>query len=208
MSEPRTSPCATRRPFASASANRKPQWNCRRSRIAGWTSMRAPTENGLLSTRGIHKRFPGVHALKGVSLDVRRGEVHALVGENGAGKSTLMHLLAGVYQPDEGRIDFDGCENIRIADEHAAQRLGIAIVFQERSLFGDLTVAENVFAARQPVGKWGHIKRRELLAQARFWLEQAGVDISRDALVCELSPAQQQMVEIAKALSLRARLII
>src|SRR5688572_2108723 len=208
MSEPRTSPCATRRPFASASANRKPQWNCRRSRIAGWTSMRAPTENGLLSTRGIHKRFPGVHALKGVNLDVRRGEVHALVGENGAGKSTLMHLLAGVYQPDEGRIDFDGREDIQIADEHAAQKLGIAIVFQERSLFGDLTVAENVFAARQPINRWGRINRRQFLEETRGVLSQVGIAVHPDTPLGELSPAHQQMVEIAKALSLKARLII
>lgn len=170
--------------------------------------MRAPTENGLLSTRGIHKRFPGVHALKGVNLDVRRGEVHALVGENGAGKTTLMHLLAGVYQPDEGRIDFDGREDIQIADEHAAQKLGIAIVFQERSLFGDLTVAENVFAARQPINRWGRINRRQFLEETRGVLSQVGIAVHPDTPLGELSPAHQQMVEIAKALSLKARLII
>jgi ABC-type sugar transport system ATPase subunit len=162
----------------------------------------------LLSVRGIHKRFPGVHALKGVSLEVRRGEVHALVGENGAGKSTLMHLLAGVYQPDEGTIDFDGCEDVRIADENAAQKLGIAIVFQERSLFADLSIAENVFAARQPIGRWGRIDRRELLERTRALLAQVGIHASPDTSVGELSAAQQQMVEIAKALSLRAKLII
>jgi ribose transport system ATP-binding protein len=162
----------------------------------------------LLAMRGIHKRFPGVHALKGVSLDVGRGEMHALVGENGAGKSTLMHLLAGVYQPDEGRIDFDGGEDIRIADEHAAQELGIAIVFQERSLFNELTIAENIFAARQPINRWGCLDRRELLKRASALLQQVGMEMSADTLVCDLSPAQQQMVEIAKALSLNAKLII
>jgi ribose transport system ATP-binding protein len=162
----------------------------------------------LLAMRGIHKRFPGVHALKGVNLEVRRGEGHALVGENGAGKSTLMHLLAGVYRPDEGRIDFDGREDIRIADEHAAQKLGIAIVFQERSLFNELTVAENIFAARQPINGWGRINRRELFKRTRMLLEQVSMDISADTFVSDLSPAQQQMVEIAKALSLNAKLII
>ena len=162
----------------------------------------------LLWMRGIHKHFPGVHALRGVDLEVRRGEVHALVGENGAGKSTLMHLLAGVYQPDAGGIDFDGHEGIRIATEHAAQKLGIAIVFQERSLFNDLSIAENIFAGRQPVNRWGRIKRRKLLEQARQWMQRVSLPASPETLVCELSPAQQQMVEIAKALSLQAKLII
>src|SRR3954447_1353150 len=99
----------------------------------------------LLRLRGIHKRFPGVHALKGVDLDVRPGEVHAVVGENGAGKSTLMQILAGVYRPDAGRIDFDGTEDVVFPDERAARDRGIALVFQEQSLFGPLSVAENVF---------------------------------------------------------------
>src|SRR5207302_7570705 len=111
----------------------------------------APPEAGrewLLSLRGIHKRFPGVHALKGVDLDVRAGEVHAVVGENGAGKSTLMQVLAGVYRPDAGRIDFDGKDDVTFADERSARDRGIALVFQERSLFGPLSVAEHVVAAR------------------------------------------------------------
>jgi ABC-type sugar transport system ATPase subunit len=162
----------------------------------------------LLAVRGIHKRFPGVHALKGVSLDVYTGEVHALVGENGAGKSTLMHLLAGVDQPDEGTIDFDGRERVVIADEHEAQRLGIAIVFQERSLFGPLSVAENIFAGRQPVKRFGRVDWRRLHTETRQWLDQVGLAVEPTALVGDLSPAQQQMVEIAKALSLRAKLII
>ena len=171
--------------------------------------MTAGADSGLLlSMRGIHKRFPGVHALKGVNLDVARGEVHALVGENGAGKSTLMHLLAGVYQPDDGTIDFAGCVDLRIPGEHAAQKLGIAIVFQERSLFNDLSVAENIFVGRQPINAWGRINRRELFEQTRVWLRHVALDVSPETLVCNLSPAQQQMVEIAKALSLQARLII
>ncbi len=155
----------------------------------------------------IRKRFPGVYALKGVNLDVRKGEVHALVGENGAGKSTLMHILAGVVEPDEGTIDFEG-KQISIADEHAAQQLGIAIVFQERSLFADLTVAENVFSARQPVNRWGRIDRKKLFCDTRELLARIGVSVDPDTPLSELSPAQQQMIEIAKALSLEARLII
>ncbi len=113
------------------------------------------SEPPLLNAEGIVKRFPGVTALDGVQLDVRRGEVHALVGENGAGKSTLMHILAGVYRPDAGRIDFDHHSNVTIENERAAQDLGVAIVFQERSLFANLSVAENIFAGRQPYASLG-----------------------------------------------------
>ena len=166
------------------------------------------TAGPLLVLKGIQKRFPGVHALKGVDLDVRAGEVHALVGENGAGKSTLMQILAGVHRPDGGRIDFDGREDVGFEDEQAAQRSGIALVFQERSLFGPLSVAENVFAARQPVGRWRCIDRRELDLRTRELLGELGVSVDPDAPVEELSSAQQQLVEIAKALSLRPKLLI
>ena len=162
----------------------------------------------LLRSRGIVKHFPGVMALDRVDLDVRRGEVHALVGENGAGKSTLMHILAGVCRPDAGRIDFAGQENLSISSEHAAQRLGISIVFQERSLFGDLTVAENVFAGRQPTRGWGHLDRRRLWSDTRRLLDRVRLNVDPSARVDRLSPAQQQMVEIAKALSLDAQLLI
>src|SRR4051812_20964427 len=97
----------------------------------------------LLAIKDIQKTFPGVQALKGVSLDVYAGEVHALVGENGAGKSTLMHILAGVYQPNAGSISFSGQSRIVIEDERKAQAIGIGIVYQERSLFPLLNVAEN-----------------------------------------------------------------
>jgi ABC-type sugar transport system ATPase subunit len=162
----------------------------------------------LLTLRGIHKRFPGVHALRGVDLDVRRGEVHAVVGENGAGKSTLMQILAGVYQADAGRIDFDGREDVAIADERSAQDLGIALVYQERSLFGTMSVAENVFAARQPVIGWGHIEQSALHARTRTLLKEVGLDVDQGAPVESLSSAQQQLVEVAKALSLEPKLIL
>src|SRR3954466_436160 len=113
----------------------------------------------LLVARAIRKGFAGVRALEGVDLEVRRGEVHALVGENGAGKSTLMHILAGVHHPDGGSLEWDGRELTTFGDEREAQRAGVAIVFQERSLFGSLSIAENIFAARQPVGRWGLIDR-------------------------------------------------
>jgi ABC-type sugar transport system ATPase subunit len=162
----------------------------------------------LLQMRGIVKRFPGVVALDGVQLDVHRGEVHALVGENGAGKSTLMHILAGVYQPDAGEIEFNGQSKITIENERAAQQLGVAIVFQERSLFADLSVAENIFAGRQPALAWGHIRHHQLYADARALLDRVALPIDPRTRVGDLSPAQQQMVEIAKALSLDAQLLI
>jgi ribose transport system ATP-binding protein len=162
----------------------------------------------LLSMRGIIKRFPGVTALDGVGISVCRGEVHALVGENGAGKSTLMHILAGVFPPDFGRIEFAGMRNIIIPNEHASQRLGISIVFQERSLFADLSVAENIFAGRQPTRLWGHIRRGEMWSRAKRLLDQVRLAVDPRTLVSRLSPAEQQMVEIAKALSLDARLLI
>jgi len=162
----------------------------------------------LLVLRGIHKRFPGVHALKGVDLDVFRGEVHAVVGENGAGKSTLMQILAGVYRQDSGTVDFDGAEGIVFSDEREAQDRGIAMVYQERSLFGSLSVAENVFAARQPVARWGRIDRRELDLRTREILDEVGLSVPTDTPVERLSSAQQQMVEIAKGLSQRPKLIL
>lgn len=165
-------------------------------------------DDPLLVLRGIHKRFPGVHALRGVDLEVRPGEVHAVVGENGAGKSTLMQILAGVHRPDAGRIDFDGREDVVFLDERAAQEAGIALVFQERSLFGPMSVAENVFAARQPVRRWSWIDRRELEARTRTFLDEVGLAVATDVPVERLSSAQQQLVEIAKGLSLRPKLLI
>jgi ribose transport system ATP-binding protein len=162
----------------------------------------------LLTMEGIHKSFPGVHALRGVSFSVLRGEVHALLGENGAGKTTLMHVLAGVYPPDKGRIDFDGHHAVAIAGEHQAQQLGIGIVYQERSLFSHLTVAENIHAGRLPSNRCGVIDRTTLLERSRRALAQLGEEIDPKTLVSRLSPAQQQMVEIAKALVIDAKLLI
>jgi ABC-type sugar transport system ATPase subunit len=161
----------------------------------------------LLAARGVHKRFPGVHALRGVDLDIRAGEVHAVVGENGAGKSTLMHILAGVYQPDAGRLEWEG-RPVVFADERAAADAGIALVHQERSLFGPLSVAENVFAGRPPRTRWGTIDRRRLRAETERLLREVGLAADPDTPVERLSPARQQLVEVAKALSQDARVII
>jgi ABC-type sugar transport system ATPase subunit len=164
--------------------------------------------NSLLRMRGVTKSFPGVRALDGVDFDVRPGEVHALVGENGAGKSTLMHILAGVQQPDSGSIDFAGQSNVVVSDQHVSQRLGIAIVYQERSLFGPLSIAENIFAGRQPVRGWGRIDHASLFARSKALLAEAGLELDPRTPVERLSPTQQQLVEIAKALSLDSRLFI
>jgi ribose transport system ATP-binding protein len=162
----------------------------------------------ILRATGIQKSFPGVRALKGVDLDVRAGEVHALAGENGAGKSTLMHILAGVYRPDRGTLFFNGIENVHIQNEHHARQLGISIVYQERSLFDLLTVAENIFVDGQEVNRFGFLDRRALHARAAALLDQLGLRIDPGDRVERLSPAQQQMVEVAKALATSARLII
>jgi len=161
----------------------------------------------LLEARGISKSFPGVQALSRVDLDVRRGEVHALLGENGAGKSTLMHVLAGVFGPDEGTIRLAGRE-VHFRDARAAQEAGVAMVFQERSLAGPLSVAENVFFGRQPVRRWGIINKAKLHQQTREILDDLGIDVDPATPLEHLSPAQQQMVEIAKALSLDACLLV
>ena len=177
--------------------------------MSEFSNQNDPQTPVLLRMTGIHKVFPGVHALKGVDFDVRQGEVHALVGENGAGKSTLMHILAGVHPQDRGEISFNGQDNVRFADEREAQQAGIGIVYQERSLVTMLNVAENIFAARQPVNKLGLINRRSMFAESRKILKQLQMeDIDPGMLVEDIPPALQQMVEIAKAMSMNARLLI
>jgi ABC-type sugar transport system ATPase subunit len=158
--------------------------------------------------RGIWKSYGGVPVLKGVDFDVHAGELHALCGENGAGKSTLMSILAGVCRPDSGEIEFNGTRQKGFESAHAAQRAGISMVFQERSLFGPLSAAENIFAGRQPVTRWGMVDRRRLRTDAARLLATVAPDVHPDDILVDLTTAQQQMVEIAKALSLDARLII
>jgi ribose transport system ATP-binding protein len=163
----------------------------------------------MLELRDIHKRFPGVHALRGVSLDVRAGEVLALLGENGAGKSTLMKIIGGVQQPDSGELRIDG-ESVVQFDVHAATARGIAFIHQELNLLDNLDVAGNVLLGREPTrgGSLRLIDRPAMRRIVRPLLDQLGLDVSPDTPVARLSIAQQQLVEIAKALSLDARVLI
>jgi ribose transport system ATP-binding protein len=161
-----------------------------------------------LQVKGIGKAFPGVVALDGVSLEVGRGEVVALCGENGAGKSTLMKILGGVHQPDTGELRVDG-QVVKIHNVTDAMRLGIAFIHQELNVLDNLDVAGNVFLGREPlIPPFSLINRRKIHADTEPLLKRLGVNISSRTRLGELSIAQQQMVEIAKALSLHARLII
>ncbi len=160
-----------------------------------------------LSVRGISKAFPGVQALDDVSFDVLPGEIHALVGENGAGKSTLMHIVAGVYDPDAGRMAIGG-KPYTPEDEKAAQRAGIAMVFQEGSLFPPLSVAENIFAGRQPVNRFGLIDFPTMNQQTQLLMDDLELEIAPSTLVSTLSPGQRHLVDIAKALSQEIELLI
>jgi len=160
----------------------------------------------VLALEGVTKRFPGVLALDGVRFDLRRGEVHALCGENGAGKSTLMKIISGVFRPDEGRIVYKGSET-SFASTLEAEKAGIAIIHQELNLVPHLSVAENIFLAREP-RRGPFVDRKRLLREAGAYLSRLGVDIRPEAPVRSLSVAQQQMVEIAKALSTEAEVLI
>lgn len=160
----------------------------------------------LLRMEGVTKSFPGVRALDGVDFDLRRGEVHVLLGENGAGKSTLIKMLSGAHRPDGGRILVDG-DPVRIHGAQDAERLGIATIYQEFNLIPALSVAENIFLGRQP-RRFGMIDRRKMNAAAAELLARVGVDVSPQTPVGALGIAKLQMVEIAKALSLDARILI
>jgi ribose transport system ATP-binding protein len=162
----------------------------------------------LLSMEGICKRFPGVIALEDVHLQVFKGEVVALCGENGAGKSTLMKILGGVYSRDSGVIRFDG-ELVNIKHVSDAMRLGIAFIHQEVNVLDNLDVAANVFLGREPLkGPFHLIDRKRIHADTEPYLRRLGLEVSSHTRLDKLSLAHQQLVEIAKALSLDARLII
>jgi ribose transport system ATP-binding protein len=145
----------------------------------------------------ISKHFPGVIALDGVDFDLRPGEVHVLFGENGAGKSTLISLVAGVYRPTDGRIEFRG-ETIELASVHQARQLGISAVFQEFSLAPQLTVEENLFLGAE-ITDGGLLNKRAMHAKARAILDRLDFPLKPEMRVAYLSRAEQQMVEIAKA---------
>ena len=162
----------------------------------------------LVEMDGISKDFPGVHALKECRFDLHRGEVHALVGENGAGKSTLMKILAGVYRRDAGRIRLNGVD-VEIPTPRAAQLLGVSIIHQELSLMPNLTAAQNIFIGREPRRRLPFLlDERALNEHARRLFEGLHIKIEPETKVAKLAVAQQQMVEIAKALSHRAEVVI
>ncbi|UZJ34047.1 sugar ABC transporter ATP-binding protein [Streptomyces endophytica] len=205
-----------------------------------------PDGRELLRVEGVTKSFPGVRALDGVDLSLRRGEVHVLLGENGAGKSTLIKMLSGAHRPDQGRIlaagpdvpatGPDGPESgptagptagpttepttrpgtrpdgdlreVHIRSAQDAERLGIATIYQEFTLVPGLTVAENLFLGRQPRTRLGLIDKKTMRARAAELLRRVRLDVSPDTPVAELGIARLQMVEIAKALSLDARVLI
>ena len=161
----------------------------------------------ILEMRGISKRFPGVVALDKVNLTVGTGEVLALCGENGAGKSTLMKILGGVHQPDSGEILMDG-KPVAVTSVNDSIRLGIAFIHQELNVLGNLDVAANVFLGREPRNRLGLIDTRKIYAETDPFLRRLGLEVSSRERVDRLSLAQQQLVEIAKALALNSRLII
>src|SRR4051794_36747802 len=168
-------------------------------------SLSAPA---LLDARHVSKTFPGVRALDDVSFTVRAGEVHVLLGQNGAGKSTLIKALSGAYHPDQGEFFIDG-RPVRLSSPADARRLGVAVMFQEFSLVPYLSVAQNIFLGREPAARLpGAIDRRRMHADAERVLASLGADLDPAALVHRLGVAQQQLVEIAKALSQRARLLV
>lgn len=160
----------------------------------------------LLEARSLSKQFPGVRALHNVSLTLGHGEVLAVIGENGAGKSTLMKILAGVQEPDNGEIVLEG-KPVRIDSVRTAEHLGIALIHQELNLADNLDVASNLFLGREPQ-RFGFVQRGPLYANAARFLQEVGLDCSPRTLVSTLSLGRQQMVEIAKALSARARVLI
>ena len=161
----------------------------------------------IIELNRISKSFSGVEVLHEVSFSLQPGEVHALLGENGAGKSTLVKVMTGVYQPDSGEIYLNG-EKVRFSDSRDSRQAGIAAIYQELSLFPDLDVAENIFVGRQPIRKGGQIDWRRLYRESGQLLTSLGVHLDLRKKARSLSIAQQQMVEIARAFSINARILI
>ncbi len=166
----------------------------------------------LLRVENVSKEFPGVRALNNVNFRLNKGEIVALVGENGAGKSTLMKILCGAYKKDNGKIYLNGQE-IEIEDTLHAQKLGIAIIYQEFNLTRNQTVATNIFMTREPkikgIGKiFGFVDKKKMEKDSEKILDRLKTKISPKSKISELSVAQNQMVEIAKALAVESKIII
>lgn len=164
-------------------------------------------EHPLIAMRGIVKRYPGVTALRDVSLSVEPGEVMALVGENGAGKSTLLKIVAGAARADEGVIEVSG-QTVQIHSPRESQAHGIAVIYQELNLANDLSVAENIYVGREPKTRFGTVDFRAMKSGASRLLSSLGINISPDEIVGNLNIALRQMVEIAKALLVDARVVV
>jgi len=173
---------------------------------AALSSAPAKSRGPILKMTGISKRFPGVLALEDVHLEVGHAEIHALLGENGAGKSTLLKVLSGAHSADAGEIELYG-EPVAFATPHDAQRAGIVTIYQEFTLAPDMTIAENVFIGREPGSKL-FISWRRLSEDTRAITDKIGLKRDPMTLVRDLSVAEQQLVEIARALSMRSRLIV
>ena len=160
----------------------------------------------LIEARKITKTFPGVRALDNVDFELRAGETHILLGENGAGKSTLMKILSGAYAPDAGEVYIDG-QKVEVYDPRVAQRMGVSIIYQEFNLIPYMNVAQNIFLGRFPL-KYGLIDHKTMHADAAALLSSLNMNVDTYTLIVDLSPAQQQMVEIAKALSIKSKILI
>lgn len=160
----------------------------------------------VIKITGMHKTFPGVHALKGVNLEMYPGEIHALVGENGAGKSTLIKIISGVYSFSEGEYLLDGKPAV-IKQPLDAIKQGISVIYQELNLVPSLSIAENIFFGRLPT-KYGKVQWKQLYAVTQNYMEMVGLFVSPKMKLQYLSIAQQQLVEIAKSISLNAKVII
>lgn len=160
----------------------------------------------ILTMKGIDKSFPGVHALDHVDLEVRKGEVHALMGENGAGKSTLMKVLTGIYTKDSGTITYEGKE-VEFHGPKEAQEAGIVIVHQELNMMNHLTVAQNIFIGREFM-KGAMIDDAKMNAESKKLFDQLGINIDPTEKMGNLTVGKQQMCEIAKAISHKAKVII
>lgn len=165
------------------------------------------TNNPILEMTHMSKSFAGVHALRDVQFDLLPGEVHALLGENGAGKSTLIKIITGVHHPDTGEIRLNG-QTVAFANPLEARQRGIAAIYQEPSLFPDLDIAENIFVGRQPTRAGGQVAWGDMYREATALLSSLGVQLDPKTKARNLSVAQQQMVEIARALSIHAKILI
>ncbi len=166
-----------------------------------------PNSEYLLAAEGVRKEFPGVVALDDVTFRLKRGSVHALMGENGAGKSTLMKILAGIYHPDKGTVQLKGVD-IRLESPLDALENGIAMIHQELNLMAPMTVAENIWIRREPLTRLGFVDHKEMNRKTAELFNRLNISIHPQTKVGELSVANRQMVEIAKAVSYESDVLI